>query len=209
MKHKEEEVKQHIRNLLGQQIMPVVSAKVISVQVQSKTCTVEFSDGFQLPNVRLKAAIDEVEECVILYPRALSEVLISPLTNDSTEYCVIKVNEVDSIETVIGENKCTINKDKVKVDIYPTTLEVTASKIILNQDDSKLQIIDQTITIDSRKKIVFKNYDTSLKTLLTSIVDLFSQIKVLTGGPGSLSPIDPSLMANFNSVKTEISKLLE
>lgn len=193
MKHIEEEIKQRIRNLAGKQIIPVISAKVVSVQVQSKTCTIEFADGFQLPNVRLKAAIDDSEEFIILFPRPESEVLISPLTNDSTEYYVIAVNEVDSVKAKIGS----------------TVLEVTKDIIKLNQKQSKIEIVDEAITIYSQKKIVINNGLTSLKTIMNSVVDAFSSIKVLTGSPGSLSPVDPTMTATVAQLKGEIAKLLD
>ncbi len=209
MKHVDEEIKDKIRNLLGKQVIPVVPAKVVSIHTQTRTCTVEFLDGFQLPYVRLNSSIDDVTEYIVKYPRVDSQVLISPLTTSEDEYFVIGFNEIDSVELVIGDNKCTIDKDKVKVGIYPTQIEITKDLIKLDQNATKIQLSNNSMTIHAQEKFIINNNATSLKTLLNQMVDIFSQIKVLTGSPGSLSPVDPSMTATVAQMKLEIAKLFE
>lgn len=205
-----EDVLNKLRRIGYQPIVPCVPATIISVE-DNMTCTVKFPDGFELADVRLKAGVDEKKEFFVIKPRAGSTVLLASLGNDDTvgEYYVVAVNEIDSIEGLIDKTAFLIDKTQVLVTTDKAELSVQTARIKLLQGESLIRIYEETITIESNKKIAIRNQSENLKSVLESIVGLSESMKVITGSAGSISPVSPTLQSNFIATKKKISDLFE
>lgn len=193
----------------GQPVIPCVVATVVSVE--GTVCTVKFPDGLELAGVRLKAAVDASKEYFILKPRVDSTVLLASLGRDDSvgEYYVVAVNEVDSVEGLINKTSWILDKSRLDLKVDSTRLLVESGTIRLQQADSVVTIFDGQVTIDSQKKVAIRNQSGDLNDVLKQIVGLSESMKVLTGSPGSLSPVSPTLQFNFIAVKKAIDDLLK
>lgn len=83
-----------LNNQFGNKQMPLFNAVVKSIQEDS--CTVDF-DGLEIDEVRLKAAINDNENKLIIEPAIDSIVLIGSLTNDLKDLAVLRVDEVSRV----------------------------------------------------------------------------------------------------------------
>jgi hypothetical protein len=204
-----EEVLDKLRRIGPQPIVPCVPATVVSVE--GFTCTVKFPDDFELPGVRLKAGVDDSKEYFLIVPRVDSTVLLSTLgRNDSDgEYYVVGVNEVDSLEYIIDKTSLKMEKGNINIKSKDSGIIVKDSIITIKNGGSRVYIFEEEVVIESAKKIAIRNNAENLNSLLKEIVGFFSEVKVLTGSPGSLSPISPLLAADIAAIKTKIDKLLK
>jgi hypothetical protein len=208
MKATRQEVLDKLYNHSPKPIIPCVSAKVVSIE--GVTCTVVFPDNFELPGVRLKAGIDDEKEFLINTPRIGSTVLLSSLgmSDSEGEYYVVAVNEVDSIGGIIGEMSFKIDKNEAKLVLKDSSITLNENHLKLKHGNTELGIDFGNITINaSDKNVTFKNNLTDLKSILNDLVNLSKNMKVLTGSPGSLSPVAPILLPNFVDLETKINNL--
>ena len=67
------------------------------VSVEGESCTVAI-DGVEIPDVRLKATINEAENFLLLTPVVGSLVLLISLTGEISDLTAIKFDEVEKIE---------------------------------------------------------------------------------------------------------------
>lgn len=209
---KEQEVLEGFRRLAPQPIIPCVPAVVKSVE-KDHTCTVVFADGYEQADVRLKAAVDESKEYVIITPRLKSTVLVTPLGDESLgEYVVVSVNEVESIVAVFSdENKAFLfmDKESFTVRMKDNIVLIDQEQMSLTSKKSTIIVKESTIEITADEAVAFKTMQTSLKAVLEAIVDCSEKMKVLTGSPGSLSPADPTTVLLASQAKVLISNLLK
>lgn len=188
-----------IRALMPPPIIPCIVGTV--VKVEGTVCVVELPDGFQVSDVRLKAAIDTLKDYVILFPKIGSTVLLSAMGVEADSgYYIVAVNEIERIEGLIENSKYVIDKLGVDVKIRDdTAIKLSWNLVHLKQKQAEIIIQDD--------KIKIQNAQTTLKEILGDMVSVMQSIKVLTGSPGSLSPVSPAMLADFTQITQKINQL--
>jgi hypothetical protein len=114
------------------QVLPV---KVISVNGTELTAAVEFSDGSNMDDVRLKAVIKEGDHYVML-PVVGSYALVARIEN-TDEYLLLAADEVSDVVAVMGEIEYGLN----------------AAGMLLKKDDDTL-LIGLTKMVEAVQQIV-------------------------------------------------------
>lgn len=84
--------------------MIIEPATVKSVDVDNLTCVVELADETEVSDVRLKAAIDGVNDGIVQIPVVDSTVLIAAIGNKVSVRAVIMFSEVAEVLFYGGEN---------------------------------------------------------------------------------------------------------
>lgn len=84
-----------LKQAVGGNNLPILQGKVVSIE--GETCTVDVG-GLSLPDVRLKAAVNNSSDYLILRPKIGSVVLIGSLSGDLKSLCVLKVDELAKVE---------------------------------------------------------------------------------------------------------------
>jgi hypothetical protein len=206
----ESELLNKMIRVLRQPSLPVYIGSVKSIE-SNKTCTVIFPDKFELTGVRLKAAIDEKEEFVYVIPKVGSSVLLGSLSNIESdgEFYVIACNEVASLQGVIDKTKFLIDKTQVSASVDESSVLLKADEITLNQDGTKVTLKAEKANIHGKAKVSIKTDRGALKQLLLNISTFLKNIKVLTGSPGSPSPIHPTLLSDILQIDDYINDIFE
>lgn len=94
--------------------MQVISATVLSVDEDNYTIDVEPAGQAELPDVRLKAAIDGLKDGVVEIPEEGSTVLIGLIGNSEDEAFLIRCSKVSKIIINGGSNGGLINIEELK-----------------------------------------------------------------------------------------------
>ena len=170
-----------IKGFGGTNNMNVIAGEVISVQGES--CTVEIG-GMEITDVRLKAAINNNSNKVLITPKVGSIILLASLTGDLKDLCVISVDEVEKIEYRQGQTTVNINSEA-------NTLESDLAGTVIKMDD----------------KIVVKNQAENLITLMLDFIDLCINEKHMTNAGVTIS-LNPISIINFEKLKTRFQSLL-
>ncbi len=110
--------------------LPIMVATVVSVQGES--CTISI-DGLELTEVRLKSAIDDKEDRLLIVPKKDSKVLVGSLTGDFKDLCVLKIDEVESVE---------YNQDGLKFILDSKTKKITIENDQVNLKDILQELSD-------------------------------------------------------------------
>lgn len=204
-----EELLQKMIRVMRQTSLPVFIAEV--KKVKGNVCTVVFPDGFELEGVRLKAAIDEKEEFVLITPKIGSTVLLGSLSQSESDgdFYVIACNEVASITGVIDKTKFSIDKTKVSASVQESSFSLKDGEVVIKQKDAEVSLKAENIKIKSKEKIIIASQGESLKTILKELVDALKNVQVLTGSPGSPSPILPALIPTITAIGTKIENLFD
>lgn len=204
-----EELLQKMIRVMRQTSLPVFIAEV--KEVKGNVCTVVFPDGFELTGVRLKAAIDAKEEFVLITPKLGSTVLLGSLsqTESDGDFYVIACNEVASIVGVIDKTKFSIDKTAVSVSVMESSISLKDGEVVLKQKDAEVSLKAENIKIKSKTKIIIASQGESLKTILKDLVTVLKSVKVLTGSPGSSSPILPALLPDIIAIETKVNNLFD
>ena len=204
-----EELLQKMIRVMRQTSLPVFIAEV--KEVEGNVCSVIFPDGFELTGVRLKAAIDENVEFVLITPKVGSTVLLGCLSQSESDgdFYVIACNEVASITGVIDKTKFTIDKTMVSVEVLESSIGLKDGEVVLKQKEAEVSLKAENIKIKSKNKIIIASSQESLKTILKGLVTILKDFKVLTGSPGSPSPTFPALLPTIIQLETKIDNLFD
>jgi hypothetical protein len=105
MTKEQEDLIRAMRELLGSK-SSIVPAVVKSRDAATLTCVVELLDETEIPEVRLKAAIEDttITDGLVQIPKAESTVLIGMIGNDSNTWAVLMYSEVDEVLFFDGSN---------------------------------------------------------------------------------------------------------
>jgi hypothetical protein len=88
----------------------VEAATVTEVDEEKLTCTVELLfDETEIPNVRLKAAVDLVTDGMVQIPVVDSTVLVAMINNDIENRCIVAFSQVEKVLFFNGENGGLVN----------------------------------------------------------------------------------------------------
>lgn len=91
----EQRLIRNIRKAAGPRQLSVWQGIVVSVE--GTTCTVEFGSQ-QISGVRLRASLADVEEQLLVVPKAGSAVVVGSLSGDLSDLAVLVVDEAERIE---------------------------------------------------------------------------------------------------------------
>lgn len=204
-----DEVLQKMIRVMRQTSLPVFIAEV--TEVKGNVCTVIFPDGFELAGVRLKAAIDEKKEFVLIMPKIGSTVLLGSLSQSESDgdFYVIAVNEVASITGVIDKTKFSIDKTEVSASVDKSSVLMKASEIMINQDETKILLKGGVAKLHGKDKLAIETDRGQLKEVLLNFASFLKSIKVLTGSPGSPSPILPVLISDIVQIENYINDIFD
>lgn len=89
------EIKKVLKEFLGAN--PNLPITVTVMSVQGDSCTVKLLSGLDLPDVRLKATVNEDEDSLLIVPKIGSEVIVMSQTGELSSLMVIKVDAVEKI----------------------------------------------------------------------------------------------------------------
>jgi hypothetical protein len=89
------------------------------------TCRVKRLDDTEIADVRLKAAIDEVTDGMVEYPKNGSTVLVGIIGNDTTTAFIVRCSEVDKVVFFNGERPL-VDWPKLKDELDKTNEVVQA-----------------------------------------------------------------------------------
>ncbi|MFD0997677.1 hypothetical protein ACFQ21_00095 [Ohtaekwangia kribbensis] len=103
MTAQEEKLIRGLRGLL--KVSAIVEiATVISVDAEGLSCDVQLADETDIPDVRLKAALDNITDGIVELPKVNSTVLVCLIGNDKQTRFVIACSEVDKVVMFDGTN---------------------------------------------------------------------------------------------------------
>lgn len=125
---KEEEKLINTLRDMGKTPMIIEPATVKSVDTDKLSCVVELANETEIPDVRLKAAIDNVKDGIVQIPKVNSTVLVGMIGNKISTRFIVMVSEVE--ETLIngGENGGLINIQTLIEQLNKTNEVVNAIK---------------------------------------------------------------------------------
>ena len=105
----EDDIKKQLQLLAGEfGPAQIISAKVLSVNIDEDTIAVAVDGGLEIDDVRLKSIIKAGNK-LVLRPTVNSTVLIGRIEN-SDEWVMISPDEIDSIRLEIGEVKYEVDQ---------------------------------------------------------------------------------------------------
>jgi hypothetical protein len=113
---------------LGKTPVVVEPATVKSVDTDNLTCVVELADETEIPDVRLKAAIDGVKDGMVQIPKVDSTVLVGTIGNKVSVRFVLLFSEVEETLFNNGENGGLINIETLITELNKTNELVNALK---------------------------------------------------------------------------------
>jgi hypothetical protein len=99
------EIKALIQKLVKNSIPLVAQVGLVTyIDFDQHTCDVELTDGTELPDVRLRAVLNDKSDGLIVYPKLGSYVLVSSINNRLEQSFVVLASEVDTIVFNEGKN---------------------------------------------------------------------------------------------------------
>ena len=104
----------------------VFPGTVKAVDEAKMMCTVEPVDGPEIFEVRLKAAIDEVKDGIVEFPKLNSTVLVGMIGNSMNTCFVVRCSEVDKVVFFGGQKGGLVNWPDVKTELDKTNEVVNA-----------------------------------------------------------------------------------
>ncbi len=131
MGKKQEEIRSKMKAAFKGSIQ-TFAAIVLSVDETTMTVDVEPIGQSPINEVRLKAAIDEVTDGIVEFPKVDSSVLIGLIGNDENEAVLLKCSEVDKVVFFGGENGGLINIQTLIEELDKTNEMVGAITQILS-----------------------------------------------------------------------------
>lgn len=123
----EEKLIAHLRSI-GKIPAIIEPATVKSVDTENLTCVVELTDETEISDVRLKAAIDGVQDGIVQIPAVDSTVLVASIGNKVSVRCIIMVSEVSEVLINGGDNGGLINIQTLIAELNKTNAVVDALK---------------------------------------------------------------------------------
>jgi len=117
---------------LGKVPMIIEPATVKSVDLATLTCVVELPDETEIPDVRLKAAIDNVKDGMVQVPAVNSTVLVGLIGNKVSTRCVVMVSVVEEVLFFNGTNGGLVKWQSTKTELDKVKDYITAINNVLN-----------------------------------------------------------------------------
>ncbi|WP_052444271.1 hypothetical protein [Flammeovirga sp. OC4] len=163
----EEDIQTLLRRIVDRP--PVLfPAKVISVNEESASIDVlPLHEEVQIPDVRLKASLDQASNYTIVFPKKESIVMVALIGNSQIDAFVTMVNEPEKVKTVIGE----------------TTIEVDQNGITFNEGNNGGLLITPTLVQELEKN----------NQLLDAFLKVLGGAPIFEPGNGAKSALQETL----------------
>ncbi len=155
-------------------------------KVEGSTCTVKISDSLDIPDVRLLVVEDAGDNFFRFTPKVGSNVMMLSNTGELDDLVIIKSDQIEKIEWKQDKLKifCDSTKDVTKIENDKVTVEISAGKISI------------------------KNNNVSLLNLFQALSNVIKGITVPTGTGPSGTPLPPTI-AQLQQFETEFKSLLK
>lgn len=114
---------------LGSREVDTFVATVIAVQKDKGTCTVADAD-LEYTDVQLSAVLESSKQCLYVFPKVGSKVLVSPISEDLHRLYVEVVSEVESISGTIGTSEFVIDKNGYNINREGENLQTVLDDFI-------------------------------------------------------------------------------
>ncbi len=177
------QIREAIREIVGDQSNLPISAKVKSVE--GLTCTVVLESGLEIPEVRLKPTSDG-DNFSVLIPKLESTVTLLSTTGDIDDLLVIMINEVEKIHYKQGSIECLIDSDNNEITVKNGEVNISCDQ----------------------NKIAVKNNNISLIDLFQMLNDTIKNLTVSTGTGPSGTPLPPTI-SQLQQFETKFKQLLK
>ena len=112
---KERELIEKLKKL-GEIPVQVFTAKVVSVSEDNDTVDVVDADGNELYDVRLKAAVNDSDDNVVMFPAVDSDVLVGLIGNSDQALFVVMATKTDKIRAKSGDTTIKIDTNGIVID---------------------------------------------------------------------------------------------
>lgn len=105
-------IKKVLKEIVGANSNLPITATIKSVQ--GDHCTITLKSGLDLSDVKLKATIDG-DNYLLIIPKVGSKVVVLSLSGELDNLSVIKVDEVERIELIIGDTNFKIDNQGYEI----------------------------------------------------------------------------------------------
>lgn len=174
----------------------IVTGKVVAVDTAAKTCTVERVEQPTLYHVRLQSIRADVDNYVLIVPAVESIVQCAIIENDAAESVIISYSNIESYALHFGKHSLLMNKDEVKVAFADKNL------LHMTPTQTKMQFDEKNvIDLNHDTPAIVKFKDTSLHTVLDSLIAEIMKVKVVQG-------ITPDV-ASLTQIRSDLEKVLK
>lgn len=161
------EIKRLIREIAGtdakSKSMVVLVGEVVSIEAES--CTVKIDD-LEIPDVRLKATINEASDYLLLKPKKGTMVMMISLTGQMDDLAVIRCDEVEFVEykqnglnVLIDskDKKVSVKNDNVSlVDLFTQIKDIITNLKVLTPSGPSTGLLPDTVTALTQFTFKFK-----------------------------------------------------
>lgn len=153
---------------------PNLPIKATVKSVESDHCTITLKSGLDLTNVKLKATIDG-DNYLLIIPKVGSKVVALSLSGELDNLSVIKVDEVERIELIIGDTNFKIDNQGYEINQGSENLKTVFNDYIgqfgnlcdeLNKVVVSIGITPNVAMITQIKQEVTQNIKQRLNTIL-------------------------------------------
>ena len=166
------EIKKKLREVVGANPNLPITATIKSVD--SDHCTITLKSGLDLTDVKLKATI-EGDNYLLIIPKIGSKVVVISLSGELDNLSVIKVDEVERIEVIIGDTNFKIDNQGYEINQSGENLKTVFNDYItqfgklcdeLNKVVVSIGVTPNVANITLIKEEVTQNIKQRLNTIL-------------------------------------------
>lgn len=97
------DIKEQIKKIIGIDAMYLLPIPGTVISVGSETCTVKIDSGLEIPEVRMKAFINNSDSKLLIVPKVGSRVQCLSLTGNLNDITLIQVDEPELIECKLND----------------------------------------------------------------------------------------------------------
>lgn len=155
----EDDIKKQLQLLAGEfGPAQIISAKVLSVNIDEDSIAVAVDGGLEIDDVRLKSIIKAGNK-LVLRPTVNSTVLIGRIEN-SDEWVMISPDEIDSMTMIIGDVKLDVDETGFLFQKEESTLKELVQLVI--------EAVEQIVVIEGNNPDYIKL--AQAKTILNNLL---------------------------------------
>ena len=111
------DIKDQIKKIIGMDAMYLLPIAGTVISVASETCTVKIDSGLEIPEVRMKAFINNSDSKLLIVPKVGSRVQCLSLTGNLNDITLIQVDEPELIECKLNDLSFVLDGEDNKVSI--------------------------------------------------------------------------------------------
>ncbi len=165
-------IKRALKEIVGANPNLPITATIKSVQ--GDHCTITLKSGLDLSDVKLKATIDG-DNYLLIIPKVGSKVVVLSLSGELDNLSVIKVDEVERIELIIGDTNFKIDNQGYEINQGNENLKTVLNDYItqfgklcdeLNKVVVSIGVTPNVSLITQIKNEVTQNINQRLNTIL-------------------------------------------